>query len=36
MDVLRTHPFTIVGGAVCENPFFSKPEDFLEELERRN
>lgn len=35
-NVLRTHPFTIVGGIVRENPFFSKPEDFLEELEQRN
>jgi hypothetical protein len=31
---LRTCPFTIVRAVVCENPFYSKPEDFLEELQR--
>jgi hypothetical protein len=36
MDVLRTHPFTIVGGIGCENPYYSKPEDLLQELERRH
>jgi hypothetical protein len=31
----KTHPFTIVGGILRENLYFSKPEDFLQELERR-
>lgn len=29
MDVLKVHPKMIVNGAVVENPFFIKPEDFL-------
>jgi hypothetical protein len=36
MDVLRTHPFTIVSGLVYENPFFLEAEGFSEELELRN
>lgn len=35
MDILRTHPLTLVGGVVQENPFFIDPELFLEELAGR-
>jgi len=29
MDVLKVHPKMIVNGAVVENPFYIKPEDYL-------
>lgn len=35
MDILRTHPHVIVGGAVRQNPFYVEPEDFLRELNER-
>lgn len=35
MDVLRTHPLTLVGGAVHENPFYTAPEKLLPELRAR-
>lgn len=35
MDLLRTHPLTLVGGIVQENPFFTPPADMLKELKAR-
>jgi hypothetical protein len=35
MDALRSHPLTVVGQAVLRNPFYTRPEDLLQELERR-
>jgi len=35
MDLLRTHPLTLVGGVVQENPFFTPPREMLEELRAR-
>lgn len=35
MDLLRTHPLTLVGGIVQENPFFTPPAQMLQELRER-
>lgn len=35
MDLLRTHPLTLVGGVVQENPFYTPPEEMLKELRAR-
>jgi hypothetical protein len=36
VDIMRTHPMTIIGGILQQNPFFVPPEQFLAELcERR-
>jgi hypothetical protein len=35
MDVLRTHPFTIVDGVLRENPYYVPPEKFLSTLAPR-
>lgn len=35
MDVLRTHPLTLINGIVQENPFFIPPSEMLKELEAR-
>jgi hypothetical protein len=35
MDVLRTHPLVIVGGALRQNPFYAEPDEFLRELNER-
>ncbi|PSJ16515.1 MEDS domain-containing protein [Nitrosomonas supralitoralis] len=35
MDVLRTHPYVLIGGMLHENPYFVNPEDLLAELEAR-
>ena len=35
LDILRTHPLTIIGDVVAENPFFVPPEVFLQELSER-
>lgn len=32
VDVLRTHPWVIIGGVLRENPFFVPPQQFLQEL----
>ncbi len=31
MGVLRTHPYTTSGGAIVENPFYRRPEEWLAE-----
>ena len=35
MDVLRTHPYAIIGGTLRENPFYVPPREFLQELQAR-
>lgn len=35
MDILRTHPLTLIGGVVQENPFFTPPSQMLQELRER-
>jgi len=35
MDILRTHPHVIVGGALRQNPFYVEPEELLRELNER-
>ncbi len=35
VDVMRTHPLTIIGGIIQENPFFVPPDEFLRELRER-
>jgi hypothetical protein len=35
MDLLRTHPLTLIGGVVQENPFYTPPGAMLEELRSR-
>lgn len=35
MDLLRTHPLTLIGGALRENPFYTPPAQMLKELAAR-
>lgn len=35
MDILRTHPMVIIGGALQENPLYVPPDELLEELRAR-
>lgn len=35
MDILRTHPLTLINGVVQENPFYTPPQEMLRELESR-
>ena len=35
MGLLRTHPLTLIGGVVHENPFFTPPAEMLKELRDR-
>lgn len=35
MDVLRTHPLTLINGFVQENPFFTPPSEMIKELKAR-
>lgn len=35
MDILRTHPMVVMGGALRENPFFVPPDQLLAELSQR-
>ena len=35
VDVMRTHPFTIVDGRVQENPYYTPPAEFIRELRAR-
>ncbi|MFD1123016.1 MEDS domain-containing protein [Methylophilus flavus] len=36
MDLLRTHPLTLVNGVVQENPFYTPASKMLEELDARS
>jgi hypothetical protein len=35
MDILRTHPYAIVGGILQVNSFYVPPDQFLHELDGR-
>ncbi|MBN9658073.1 MAG: MEDS domain-containing protein [Acidobacteria bacterium] len=35
MDIVRTHPYVIIGGILRQNPFFVPPEQFLPEVRAR-
>ena len=35
VDIMRTHPMTLIGGILDENPFFVPPDDFLLQLRQR-
>lgn len=35
VDVARTHPMIIIGGALQRNPFYVPPQEFLRELRER-
>jgi hypothetical protein len=35
VDILRTHPVAIIGGILCENPFFVPPDEFLSQVQMR-
>lgn len=35
MDLLRTHPLTLIGGVVQENPFYTPATEMLKELRQR-
>jgi hypothetical protein len=35
VDIVRTHPFVIIGGVLHRNPFFVPPEQFLPEFRAR-
>ena len=36
MDALKTHPICIISNVIHQNPYYEKPEVYLEELRRRN
>jgi hypothetical protein len=35
IDMLRTHPMLIIGGILQENPFYTRPAEFLREYRQR-
>ena len=35
IDILRTHPMVIIGGVLVENGFFTRPQDFIREVQSR-
>lgn len=35
IDIMRTHPMTIIGGILQENPFYVPPDEMLKELAER-
>ena len=35
IDLLRTHPLTVLNGVLHENPFYTPPNEMLRELRRR-
>ena len=36
MDAMKTHPICIVSNAIHQNPYYQKPEVYLEELRLRD
>ena len=36
VDVMRTHPMTLIDGTLHENPYFVPPEEFIRELRNRH
>ena len=35
IDALKSHPLSIIGNAVLQNPYYLDPEDFLREIRNR-
>jgi hypothetical protein len=35
IEIMRTHPMVIIGGHLQQNPFFTRPEEFLPEYRKR-
>jgi len=35
VDVMRTHPLTLIDGILYENPYFVPPEEFVREQQSR-
>lgn len=35
IDILRTHPMVVIGGVLVENNFFTRPHDFIREVQSR-
>ncbi len=35
VDILRTHPMVVIGGVLVENSFFTRPQDFIREVQSR-
>ncbi|MGA9672581.1 MAG: MEDS domain-containing protein [Terracidiphilus sp.] len=35
IDIMRTHPMVIVGGLLQRNPYFTRPEEFVQEYHGR-
>jgi MEDS: MEthanogen/methylotroph, DcmR Sensory domain len=35
VDILRTHPMVVIGGILIENSFFTRPQDFIREVQAR-
>lgn len=35
IDIMRTHPMVIIGGQLQQNPFFTRPEEFLRDFRGR-
>lgn len=35
MDILRSHPLTLIGNVIHENPFYTPPEELVKELRAR-
>jgi hypothetical protein len=35
VDIMRTHPMVLIGGQLQQNPFYTRPEEFLSEFRRR-
>jgi MEDS: MEthanogen/methylotroph, DcmR Sensory domain len=35
VDVMRTHPLIIIGETLCENPFYTPPDEFLRQRRER-
>ena len=36
MDAMKTHPICIISGVIHQNPYYEKPDAYLEELRHRN
>lgn len=36
MDAMKTHPICVISGVIHQNPYYQKPEEYLEELRHRN
>lgn len=36
MDIMRTHPYVLIGGTLHENPYYVTPAELLSELEERD